>query len=95
MVLLAPLGLIPGTEPLRHDKASTEEGNMLQCVARMVTHVHLAWIDDGMYVHTIHVSVCVCMVLLASLGLIPGTEPLRHDKASTEEGDMLQKLACC
>ena len=95
MVLLASLGLIPGTEPLRHDKASTEEGNMLQCVVRMVTHVHLAWIDDGMYVHTIHVSVSVCMVLLASLGLIPGTEPLRHDKASTEEGDMLQKLACC
>ena len=35
----------------------------------------------------------VCMVLLASLGSIPGTEPLRHDKASTEDGDMLQKSA--
>ena len=45
-------------------------------------------------VHEIHMS-CVREVLLASLGLIPGTEPLRHDKASTEEGDMLQKLACC
>ena len=58
-------------------------------------YVHLAWIDDGTYVHTIHMYVCLCVVLLASLGLIPGTEPLRHDKASTKEGDTLQKLACC
>ena len=38
-VLLASLGSIPGTEPLRHDKASTEEGNTLQCFVCMVTYM--------------------------------------------------------
>ena len=59
MVLLASLDGVPGTEPLRHDKASTEEG-MYVCTCVCNVCMPVAWIDDGMYVSTGHMLLCLC-----------------------------------